>query len=576
MRAVALLSLLTLFSGAPLSAKPPSLTNLYPAGGQQGSTFTATLAGSFDGAQRRVWVDGSGVTITPGEKNQLSVTISKDAAIGPRMMRLINSEGSSAPLWFCVGILPELAETEPNDTLGKEQHVTKLPVCINGRLDKRGTTDLFAVDLAAGQTLTALVEAYALGSPIDPFLELRDASGTTVATAHDSRSLDPILIHTVAKAGRYSLQLAGFPHPPTADISFAGSSEIIYRLHLTTGPVTHRVQNPAVSTQTKTSVQLLGTGIPDKEKPWSVDPATLRAATLVQAIAPPYALLPIQVVAVDHAVEAEVEPNDTPAQAQPAAVPSVFTGSIAKPGDLDQFAFRAVKGRFYNLQVFAKRLGLKLDAKLTILDAAGAEVSTTDDGAPGDDCMTSFKAPADGIYRVVVGDLFTKGGSEHQYALRISPGDEPLSASITGATEYVLAPGKTVEIKGKLAAPYGYSGELTARVHGLPADVTTTEAAALKKSGQEFTLTLKAGPDAQASSQPIQVVLWTSDPKVTQRRVTATSSLRGEEQRGTTLIDETPHLWLTVQPAPHIAAKQDTPPPSRSDLAPPSPATAKK
>ena len=206
--ASALALAMTLAAGAPASAAAPALTYSFPAGGQRGSTVQVTLSGKFEGANRRVWTSHPGLTAVPGEKpDQVTVTIAKDAPLGPQLLRLVNAEGNSAPRWFSIGSLPSVADTEPNDALGKEQVLEKLPVTVDGKLDKRGTADLFAFTLTKGQTLTTAVEAYALGSPIDAALELRDETGLTVATAHDARSLDPTLIHTVEKAGRYSLQL---------------------------------------------------------------------------------------------------------------------------------------------------------------------------------------------------------------------------------------------------------------------------------------------------------------------------------------------------------------------------------
>lgn len=563
------LSALTLTVALSAQAAAPTLKYLLPAGGQRGSTLQLTLDRKFEGANRRVWTSHPGLTAVPGEKpDQLTVTIAKDAPLGPQLLRLVNAEGNSAPRWFSIGALPSVADTEPNDALGKEQVLEKLPVTVDGKLDKRGTADLFALTLTKGQTLTAVVEAYALGSPIDAALELRDETGLTVATAHDSRSLDPTLIHTVQKAGRYSLQLAGFTHPPAADVSFAGAADVIYRLHLSTEPITHGLKPALVSTSGKTTVQLEGVGLPEKEKAYVVEPGMLRAATAVQSLSLPHAVTAHQVAVVDHATDQEAEPNNVPAQAQPLSVPGAVAGEISVTGDIDSYAFRAIKGKSYVLTVMSMQLGLPLDAKLTVLDLAGKEITSADAGGVAEDSRVSFNAAADGVYVAKVTDLYGGGGPELDYVLRLTPSDEILTASLSSGTDYVLAAGKTVEIKGKLSAPLGYSGELVARVQGLPADVHATEVAALKKNNQEFTLTLKGAPDAAASQTPVTVTLWATDAKSPWRRVPAMASLRGENQRLTTLLDETPLLFLSVQPSAHVAVKVETPAPARSDLVP--------
>ncbi|MDG2124752.1 MAG: hypothetical protein P8J87_13690, partial [Verrucomicrobiales bacterium] len=109
---------------------------------------------------------------------------------------------------------------------------------IEGRLDPGGDVDLFAIPLESGTTLNARVLAYALGSPIDPLLHIRDASGTRLKFNHDATgtTLDPTLSFTAPSTSTYTVQLAAFAHPPQANIRFAGSAISVYRLTLDLAP----------------------------------------------------------------------------------------------------------------------------------------------------------------------------------------------------------------------------------------------------------------------------------------------------------------------------------------------------
>lgn len=184
--------LLALFSSSPvLAAKkkavPPS-TVFFPSGAQRGVTSTVTLSSKLDGAA--IAIDCPGVLFVPDAKGGVQVTVAPDAPVGPHLVHVYNESGANEPRWFSIGVLPEILEKEPNDGIGTEQAIEKLPACINGRLEKRGTADLFSLQLKEGQTLIAALEAYALGSLVDPFLELRDEKNSIVATAHDGRLME--------------------------------------------------------------------------------------------------------------------------------------------------------------------------------------------------------------------------------------------------------------------------------------------------------------------------------------------------------------------------------------------------
>lgn len=74
---------------------------------------------------------------------------------------------------------------------------------------------------------------------------------------------------------------------------------------------------------------------------------------------------------------AENEPNDTPAQAVPLALPAEIMGTIASPGDADVYRFEARKGQKWIFEVQAARAGSTLDSKLEVLTAEGRPVERT-------------------------------------------------------------------------------------------------------------------------------------------------------------------------------------------------------
>ena len=92
---------------------------------------------------------------------------------GVYWLRAYNAEGASGLRPYIVGTLPEVMEKEPNDEPRKAQKIEGSTVVVNGKLEKNGDVDCFAVELKKGQTLVASLEAHdTLRSPMDGMLQV--------------------------------------------------------------------------------------------------------------------------------------------------------------------------------------------------------------------------------------------------------------------------------------------------------------------------------------------------------------------------------------------------------------------
>src|SRR5262249_1144077 len=125
---------------------------------------------------------------------------------------------------------------DPNDESKKPQAMHGNAV-VNGKREKPGDVDCFAVSLKKGQTLVASLEAHhTLRSPMDAILQVVSADGFVLDENHDFHGLDPQLAFTAPKDGTYVVRLFAFPANPDSAIRFFGSDACVYRLTLTTGP----------------------------------------------------------------------------------------------------------------------------------------------------------------------------------------------------------------------------------------------------------------------------------------------------------------------------------------------------
>ena len=537
-------TLLVLLIGCgPVLAEAPKLEALFPAGGQVGSSFVLSASGRVE-ADARLWTDAPGVFLVPtGKKREWQATLTSEAKPGLYLIHAANAEGASEPRWFSVGSLPEITEVEPNNEVSKGMSVDKLPVCVNARLDKSGDVDGYRVKLAAGQTLVARVEAYSLGSGVDMIAHVLDEQGVRVQTASDDRNLDPLMVFKASKAGTYTVQVAGFPHPPAADVRFTGGQTLVYRLLLSHGSTVTQVFPAAVADAGKTELECVGSNLDPKKLKHTVDAAALVRDGDIGLLLPPGALAPLQVLITPKAALTEKEPNNTKETAMPLQVGAVG-GRIVDKEDVDRYAVHMKKGDKLQARVVSKRLGLPLDALLKIEGPDGKLITTADDQSEQmPDPLAVWTAAADGVHQVVVEDLFHQGGADKAYVLEVRPPLPAYEVTMAEAKPLKVAAGKTISLKVTVKPLNGFKDPLVVRVSGLPAGVHAPEVAVPEKSG-EVEVKLIASTNAASSGQLIQVSVWTkAEPGLHQQ---AKGPLRGENLRGTSLLDSTAQLWLTV------------------------------
>jgi hypothetical protein len=511
-------------------AASPVLTHVHPAAVARGEVTEVRLVGTFDPWPCRVWVDGPGVEFVAGEAaGVFTVRTAADALVGPRLMRAFNAEGASIPIALVVADSPQILEVEPNTDFRHPQVLPSSTVTINGRHEKPDDVDSFAVELAAGQSLVAWVEAYVLAAGFDSMLRVVDAAGVTLAFNHDAKTLDPFLVFTAPRDGRYVIQTMGHAYPASTDVRFAGGETCIYRLHVSTGPVVRNTWPLAVTAGATATVDLEG---------WNLTTSRLDIS----------GGLPPGVPAIVSDVPEYVE---TP-EAGVMTLPFGVSGRMEISGESDRYAFEAVKDGVLELSVTARRHGSEMDPWLKILDADGRELAVNDDDGGSIEPRLVWTVPADGRYTAVVGDVTQRAGAEFFYRLQVTPVG-PSVAAVVASHAATVVPGKSVEYKVIVTRGPGFTAALTVAALGLPNGVTAA-AVDVPEAGGEVTLVLAAGNDAAAVSTPIRLVVREVDGGKEQAATYAMATVsenngvpQGYQQL---LIGSTDQLWLTVTPPP--------------------------
>lgn len=489
----------TLFTCSSFAAAP-AFDGFVPAGGARGTSNLVAATGKSEVWPPKVWVDGPGLAFTAGtNKGTFSVSIAPDAKPGPRLVRLYNEEGASDPHIFVIGNGRELAEVEPNNHPAKAQPVGGLPVTINGRLDKNGDVDSFAIDVRSGQWLDARVDSHTLMSKVDAVLRLVSTNGQQLAWNHDFITLDPRLMWRAPEEGRVILQIFGFAYPPDSGITLTGGESAVYRLHVAV---------------TGSKPEICGS-------------------------------------------PTETEPNNIAGTAEPIDLPAIVHGTIGTGEDHDRFLFTLKKDEFIEARVDAASFGSPLDAWLKVEDSAGKALAQSDDVDGSLDPRLEWKAPTNGNFMIAVGSVTHRGGQDFCYRLSIQRAKPDFSATL-GAGALELTSGATNELKLDLKRLRGFTHELVVAFRDLPPGVMALTNGLPPKDGA-VSIPLAASVDAPRFQGSVGLFLMDAATQ-SERAVPFELTTRGETGYHHLLIETADRFWLTVRPKsvaePKPAAKK--------------------
>ena len=191
----------------------PFITSIFPLGGRLGAPPKPEIKGwNLQGAELSPLAANAG----PGVH---SLAASRKGFVSNR-----------AP--FALDTLPEVFEHEPNNAPATAQKV-RLPVIINGRIDRPDDWDVFEFMGKSNDTVVAEVYARRLDSPLDSVLKLADVAGNLLAFNDDHEDLgaginthhaDSYLIAKLPADGPYYVHIG--------DTARQGGEEYGYRLRL--------------------------------------------------------------------------------------------------------------------------------------------------------------------------------------------------------------------------------------------------------------------------------------------------------------------------------------------------------
>ena len=129
------------------------------------------------------------------------------------------------------------------------------------------------------------------------------------------------------------------------------------------------------------------------------------------------------------------------AEPQGVTLPATMVGTIAKPGDIDTFAFEGKAGQELVFQAVGAEFGSGLKALLVLRDPSGKVLARAGEYSPGPDAVLTAKLVADGRYTLSITDRERGGGMNHYY--RLNAGELPY---VTGVFPLGVRAGQLSEV----------------------------------------------------------------------------------------------------------------------------------
>ncbi|TWT78514.1 putative subtilase-type serine protease precursor [Posidoniimonas polymericola] len=464
--------LLSLGVALRATAYEPRLSRLEPAGGRQGTTVSVDFVGG------RIGIDPAEVVFyEPGLKTvalervddnrtRVQLEIEPDCPLGRHELRLRTNSGLSEIRTFHIGVLPEVTEVDPNDSLDAPQAI-EFGSTVNGVI-KREDIDCFAFNANEGQRVSVEVEGLRMGRTFfDPLLELLDEGGQVIAECDDAAAAhqDAFLSVTAPHTGRYIVRLR--------ETAYRGDDNCVYRLHVGEFPRPDAVFPPAAARGVEVEVAWIGGNggkqqvrMPSEGDQYEYWPEDERGT------AP--SALPIKLL--DAPPAAESEPNNNRNEPNPMPAPGGGVGVLAETGDQDWYSFEAKKGQVWELRVQARELRSPLDAVLRVFTPDGKNLAGNDDDRGAPDPYIRFTAPEEGTYLLQVSDRMDRGQPDYVYYVEAAERKAIAEVKIEERRRYeatvleVPRGGKTATLLTVTRRDLG--GELRVDFENLPPGVT--------------------------------------------------------------------------------------------------------
>lgn len=454
-------------------ARPPEIRNVNVRGFQIGQPTVVTIDGVDLLPAPKLLLGANAVDATLDDKQSnanrvvLTATLPNETNPGLAQFRLATNEGVSNSVVVALDRLPQLPISET---------VAALPVSLHGSVPGSGISKTSFTG-KTGDDVLIEVEAKRLGSKLRPVVHLFDAQRTQVAWAMPSRTLagDCRITTKLPRDGQYTVEVH--------DLQYAPPGVSFFRLKIGQWQFADLVFPPAVTRGQEVALDLLGS-TPGAKLPFKavgdsdVIPLSLPNPQTASGAPPSVMLssLPELVEAVATGSSPVGSSASSTGEPPVPTIPVAISGRLDAPGQVDQYRFVVTLGMKLTFEVFAERIGSRIDAVLEVRNKDGGVVAANDDAPNSTDPRLDFTVPANlDTIIVALRDSLDIANEHAIYRLVVMPSDKsPPEISLTAKADVAnIASGESQMLEVYVTRK-GYDGPLQLFLGQLPPGVTAT------------------------------------------------------------------------------------------------------
>ena len=460
-RVVSLSALLLLLITSPATAQlAPVLNTVFPCGGQIGTAFEVSVAGSHLESVQTLQSNVPGFGCEFLAPNRFRVTVPSTTMPGQYDVWAVGENGLSSPRTFLIGRHPELLDVEPNDAEAAAMSVP-LDTVVNGQLDKPADVDQYRIQATMGQRVIIECSAERIDSRLRAVLEVFDDHGRRIAVNRGYVGIDPLIDFVAPADGSYVVRVQ--------DLLSSGGPELYYRLEFDTQPRVLFSRPSMIQRGQATRVTLFGWNLltakataevsavsgeksgsqaeldsdltshhttdsfkqiefeqieveipaslaqPSTQLPIRLQPSQVVTAANSFAYYLPGSHAPVMIGLSNIAISLDQSDNHAPESAQIVSVPCQLSGQLADAGEQDWFATDVQRGEVLHLEGFGQRISSPVDLQISVYDSEQqsllAQFSDQQDNVDDEfsishlDPAGRWVCPRDGRYLVAVRNL---------------------------------------------------------------------------------------------------------------------------------------------------------------------------
>ena len=581
----------------------PKIDWVFPMGGEQGSSIKVKFEGKLLDGVYAVWSPKEGLwgkilavqEISVNDNSETAETkksqkkqrvlvkleISSKAKTGIYSLRLVSKRGVSNPVTFVVNGERIIQESSNSNRVPHQSRPVKHPVAINGAIDQPGEVNYYSVMVSSNEEL--LFQLFTVAETFQPTIRLYDSKGSWLSDESllqlefnqeteymRTQKLELGSLrqtrHRFNKAGHYIVAIGS--------IYGKSDSSFVYQLKITGVDSYLRqaewFQHDRVPkwSERKYTRKLTPTRIDDL---WS---RTIRIGKHESQKSHDNQLLPQSKDSLQDSensgppmftdndvtvVSDEKEPNGRQVQAVTLNLPSLVTGTIENPGDIDLYHFKLSEARSLVFEIETPNVPPSaFNPSLKVLDSEGHELINnkhrkialtrqdpifliellkqhlSDKGDCGITSLSFFesleakmivKFAVGGSYYLQIGDITSqKGGSGFKYRLMVR-GQIPHIGELNLEEDRVnLVLNQVKKIKVTTGLEEGFTGDVAFSLEGLPSGVRTLTATTVEPKEpigptterqenfsafvNDVIILFRADPAAPITKMPFMVKVW--------------------------------------------------------------------